>query len=694
MPNSLTTGPIKDVYQKELLKILDSHKGPLAIYWEQRAISPVNLIIGSVLLKKHGVNHSFVLESSQAAASPPDVNTVFFIFYPELQIIDLIVKFLNAEFSQRQPINPSHKKDYCLITIPKISIACKSFLQGTKIFDKLAGVYDLPLLLLPIDNDLLSMEDPNCFADYSLRDKETGLFNFAKGLMKFQSVYGLFPRIRAKGPKAKRVVEMLTQMRQESMISSNTDTSTEDITTEPLNSPGQTDLLVIIDRSVDILTPCLSQLIYEGLINEIWPVMHGSVKMPQLGTESTPKRVLLNSADMLFSEIRDRNFAKVGAVLSKRTKELSGVMNEAKNSTSLSTLKQVVNQLPELRQLHASASLHMSIAEIIQEYATTENFISSYRAQQDFLNGNESDKIHPYIEERILQAAPLEEILQLICVQSFCSGGLKQHALELYMREIMQMYGPEHMMTLNNLRMLSLIEERSRLSMVARSGNSLTDGALSDDTSLAVRRTIASVSLAYENTLRRSLRLRANREPTGEKNIDSDLDQIFGGFVPISVRLMQAMALGWPTRPLLSTSSAINASNASILSTAASTAFNASRRLVAHTSTTTGGNDSFVTNLIPAVEVNEVQNTGDAGKNTSSTANSLIKNLNPGTSGESGKTIALAFVGGMTHSELASLRKVAAYEGADFIFATTGMLTWKSLINSLSDPISVATMDD
>lgn len=49
--------------------------------------------------------------------------------------------------------------------------------------------------------------------------------------------------------------------------------------------------------------------------------------MPQFGSESASKRVHLNSADLLFSEIRDQNFANVGAVLSKRTKELSSVVN-------------------------------------------------------------------------------------------------------------------------------------------------------------------------------------------------------------------------------------------------------------------------------------------------------------------------------------------------------------------------------
>lgn len=56
MTNSLTTASIKDVYQKELLKILNSCKGPKAIYWERRAIAPVNLVIGSVLLKVNEIN--------------------------------------------------------------------------------------------------------------------------------------------------------------------------------------------------------------------------------------------------------------------------------------------------------------------------------------------------------------------------------------------------------------------------------------------------------------------------------------------------------------------------------------------------------------------------------------------------------------------------------------------------------------
>lgn len=64
-------------------------------------------------------------------------------------------------------------------------------------------------------------------------------------------------------------------------------------------------------------------------------------------------------------------------------------------------------------------------------------------------------------------------------------------------------------------------------------------------------------------------------------------------------------------------------------------------------------------NLIPAVEVNEVQNLEQCNRDTSNTGNNLIKNLSPG---ERSRTVVVAFVGGMTHSELAALRKAVIYD--------------------------------
>lgn len=83
----------------------------------------------------------------------------------------------------------------------------------------------------------------------------------AQALMQLQSTHGLFPRLTGKGDKAKILADMLLRMRQESIIDSRT----------ALYGMGQSqciESLIIIDREVDLITPLLTQLTYEGLIDE------------------------------------------------------------------------------------------------------------------------------------------------------------------------------------------------------------------------------------------------------------------------------------------------------------------------------------------------------------------------------------------------------------------------------------------
>uniref|UniRef100_A0A0X3PYU4 Vacuolar protein sorting-associated protein 33A n=1 Tax=Schistocephalus solidus TaxID=70667 RepID=A0A0X3PYU4_SCHSO len=704
---SPSIGPLKDAYQEELLRFLDSRESPKAIYWQRAAIAPVNLIVGHSVLKEHGVCHSFMIDTQDFCPPPPTVKTVFFVLHSDLKVVDIVRNFLKQEFSTKT--SPS-SRDYCIIAIPSFSLVCRTFLKEMQVYDKLAAIYELPLTLLPIDSDLLSMEDPECFADFALRDKETCLFNLARGLIKFQAVFGLFPRIRAKGPKAKRVASMLVQMRHEATVSASLDVS-ECATSHLLESPGQAHLLILIDRSVDLLTPCLSQLTYHGLLAEVWPVKYGSLKLPTSDASGQKsQRIVLNSSDSLFGEICDQNFASVGPILSKRTKELSTILNETKASKELATLKRLVGQLPELRQLHASASQHMDLAETLQDYAGSDEFLADFRTQQDFLAGFETDRAHPLIEQRILQLAPIEEVLRLICIQSFCNGGLKQRLLDFYRHEILQSYGFEHMLTLDNLERLGLLGECSRIaSLLQTSSTAFQSSDLLDrDRTSDVRRTVAAVSSVYASSLRRSLRLQvAPDPPNAPTSLDGSLSHLLGGTVPISVRLVQAMALGWPSRALNTLTAATVTGGTPIggaLSAASSMANNAiqaGRRLVSGgtvgspvVATTSSSSGGYVTSLLHTVEVDEVQVPGEFSKSSGGEGVTATK-MGAGVGGRDvTRTVVVAFVGGITHSEVAALRKIAAADEGrvDFIIVTTGFLSWKSFIQSLSEPINVAEL--
>jgi len=87
--------------------------------------------------------------------------------------------------------------------------------------------------------------------------------------MQLQNNDGLFPRLTGKGDKAKILADMLLRLRQESMVDSRS----------ALYAAGQSqsvESLIIIDRDVDFVTPLLTQLTYEGLIDERYGIKNSS----------------------------------------------------------------------------------------------------------------------------------------------------------------------------------------------------------------------------------------------------------------------------------------------------------------------------------------------------------------------------------------------------------------------------------
>lgn len=85
--------------------------------------------------------------------------------------------------------------------------------------------------------------------------------------MDIQQKYGLFPRIVGKGDNARRLADALLRMRSEVKV----DDSLNPFALTPSSS---IDNLIIVDRETDMLTPLLTQLTYEGLVDEIFGIQH------------------------------------------------------------------------------------------------------------------------------------------------------------------------------------------------------------------------------------------------------------------------------------------------------------------------------------------------------------------------------------------------------------------------------------
>lgn len=150
------------------------------------------------------------------------------------------------------------------------------------------------------------------FREYTLENDPTYLYQTAQAIVFLQKLYGPIPRVWGKGAAAKQVWDLVVRLQREQ-------NNTEPYKT---NQKSCIDKILLIDRSVDLITPLATQLTYEGLIDEIFGINNSTASFPIhnfLTTEEKnsntlsedKKQIILNSGETLFSDIRDKNFNAV-----------------------------------------------------------------------------------------------------------------------------------------------------------------------------------------------------------------------------------------------------------------------------------------------------------------------------------------------------------------------------------------------
>ncbi|KAL4223148.1 Vacuolar protein sorting-associated protein 33A [Mactra antiquata] len=495
---------LRDFYRRELLECIDKCSGSKALVWDNALIGPFGLIAEYKLLKEHDVEKMMLLPKEGQSLPESNVQNIIFVTRPKLELMDLIASCVLKEENRG-----GFRREFHIMFVPRKSLLCEKKLKELGVHGSLTNIEEFSLALIPFDNDVMSMEMDNSFRECYLENDNTSMFYAAQALVTLQTLYGIIPNIDGKGECAKHVVDMMLRMRRE--LEGN----------EPQITP-QIDNLVIIDRTVDLLTPLLTQLTYEGLIDEFYGISSTSVKLPpekfmtkeskESGTTSDmeQKTVVLNSADELFAELRDKNFSAVGLSVSKKAKLITAQFDERHAAKTVGEMKSFVSKLPHLQQARTSLATHTSIAELIKDCTDTDEFMDCLRCQQELYKGEDTDKINPYIEDCIGRREPLLKVLRLLCIQSFCNNGLKPKVLDYYKREIVQTYGFHHLVTLSNLESAGLLRPHSNRN--------------------------------YQ-VVRKSLKLTV--EEVDEKT-PNDISYVYSGYAPLSVRLIQYLARpGW-----------------------------------------------------------------------------------------------------------------------------------------------------
>ncbi|KAI5642546.1 sec1 family domain-containing protein [Phthorimaea operculella] len=425
----------------------------LVTIWEDWLAGPVGLVAHYKLLKEHDVVDMFPLRPGNLPSI--SVKHIVFIARPKLSLMDLVADYiLSLRNKQNTPV------EFHLFFVPRRSELCEKHLSNRGVMGNLT-IQEFKCDIFPYDSDVMSLELQNDFRENYLEGDPTCIYNAAQALRTIQQLYGIIPRVYGKGQAAKQVWDLLCRLNKEEQ-----GTGPKGATTSCI------DHLLILDRAIDLTSVLATQLTYEGLIDELYGIKsctatfpgHKFVSPDEPSPEAAAReksRIILNSGEELFAELRDCNFTQVGPALAKKARVIKTQLNEQHNEKSVQEIKQFVSRLPQMLANKQSLATHTAIAEYIKETTDSFEFHDTIQCEEDFLNCIDNEKASPFIEDMIAQKAPLTKVLRLICLQCVTGSGLKPKVLEYYKREIVQVYGLQSWLTLCNLEKCGLLKVQS-----------------------------------------------------------------------------------------------------------------------------------------------------------------------------------------------------------------------------------------
>ncbi|CBZ49696.1 putative sec1 family domain-containing protein [Neospora caninum Liverpool] len=168
------------------------------------------------------------------------------------------------------------------------------------------------------------------------------------------------------------------------------------------------DMLVLVDRRSDLVTPLCSAFTYEALLDVVFGIDSAAVEVPQQllqqkqasgeagaaapGSKAHPvllpggrRQKVPLSSDGLFATLRDLHQSAVGAHLHRVANEIQQTYKEKDELRSIQEISVFMNKFKVKQQEHSSLSLHVRLASFLASVAKDPAFFRRLTLEDELL---------------------------------------------------------------------------------------------------------------------------------------------------------------------------------------------------------------------------------------------------------------------------------------------------------------------
>ncbi|KAM8876699.1 vacuolar protein sorting-associated protein 33B isoform 1-T2 [Synchiropus picturatus] len=507
---------LKRLARDQLVYLLEQLPGKKDLFIESDLMSPLDRIANVSTLKQHDVDKLYKVEYKPITSTS---DQLCFLIRPRIKTVKWICEVANSDRAAGK------FRRYKIIFTPQKFYVCDAILEEQGLFGDVT-TDEWAFYLLPLDDDIISLELPEFFRDNFLAGDQRWIRTASSALHLLHSIFGPFSKVYGIGRCSKMVYECWREL-------------VEEADSKPRHA--EIGNVFLIDRDVDFVTPMCSQVVYEGLMDDIFKIKCGCVEFgPEVTSSDKSVKVMLNSQDKVFNEIRNEHFSNVFGFLSQKARNLQSAYDKRQGMDIKQMKTFVSEELKGLKQEHRLLSLHIGASESIMKKKTKQDFQELLKTEHCLLEGFEIRECITFIEEHINRQISMIESLRLLCLLSITENGLLPKDYRSLKLQYLQSYGAEHLLTFANLKQLGLLMEQQpgdtltvMESKVGKLVNDKTAGMLTETFS----------SLAKKSNFR-ALSKKLNLVPKSDEEYDlrvpRDMAYIFSGaYVPLSCKLVE-----------------------------------------------------------------------------------------------------------------------------------------------------------
>ena len=318
-------------------------------------------------------------------------------------------------------------------------------------------LYSFSIDIIPIDYDLFSLDNDESFREIYIDKNNSSIEQLANILLKLEVAFGKIKHKYIKGNNAKLFCDLLFNKEEE----------------HNMKSTDETFGMIVLDRSVDFITPFLSNLTFEGLVDDCYGINKGHIKVKRKLFKShftDEDKLLKPEQDMAYPLISDMNkfYCNLRCfhylTVNKYLISIANYTNNLRaNKDNIKTTSELNVALTELNKMVHQSSYIKDNMEMLNQIFKIVNDEDYLIKESSILKGISQANSETFYDDYITDKKDLYKILNLMILESLIQNGVKNYA-ELK-KDILAVYGYQNLFLFRNLETLEWIKEKDKISL-------------------------------------------------------------------------------------------------------------------------------------------------------------------------------------------------------------------------------------